>query len=77
MVKHTEEGVLDFHFFRVTYVTWLAEGGAHVGEVQELARHSSPVLTFGVYAQGNMERKRAAVESIGGHVMIHRSKKEM
>jgi integrase len=66
VAKRTDEGVLDFHSLRVTYVTWLAESGAHPGEVQELARHASPDLTFGVYSRSGLQRKRTAVEQLSG-----------
>ena len=34
---------------RHTYVTWLSMSGRPVKVVQELARHSTPLLTLGVY----------------------------
>ncbi len=43
--------VVDFHAFRVTYITLLVKGGESVKVVQELARHSTPVLTLGVYTK--------------------------
>jgi Phage integrase family len=42
--------VADFHATRHTYVSVLAASGAPVKTVQELARHSTPTLTFGRYA---------------------------
>lgn len=64
--KRTGSGVVDFHSFRVTYVTMLAESGAHPGEVQELARHANPDLTFGLYARPVDERKLRAVQGTFG-----------
>ncbi len=42
--------VLDFHGLRHSYVSTLVRSGASVKEAQELARHSTPTLTFGRYA---------------------------
>ena len=43
--------VVDFHSLRVSYVTWLVQGGASVKAAQELARHSDPKLTLNVYTK--------------------------
>jgi integrase len=42
--------VADFHALRHTYVSRLVASGANIKVAQELARHSSPVLTLGRYA---------------------------
>jgi integrase len=47
--NHARE-VADFHATRHTFVSALAASGAPVKTVQELARHSTPTLTFGRYA---------------------------
>lgn len=42
--------IADFHATRHTFVSALAGSGVPVKTVQELARHSTPTLTFGIYA---------------------------
>jgi len=42
--------VADFHALRHTYVSRLVRSGANVRVAQELARHSTPMLTLGCYA---------------------------
>jgi len=42
--------VADFHALRHTYVSRLVRSGANVKVAQELARHSTPMLTLGRYA---------------------------
>lgn len=64
IAKETSDGVLDFHSFRVTFVTWIAERATNPREVQELARHSTPNLTYGVYTRVAADRLRATVEGI-------------
>ena len=46
----TASGTADFHCLRHSYVTALAMSNAPVKVVQSLARHSTPSLTFGIYA---------------------------
>ncbi len=41
----------DFHCLRVSYVSWLVQSGASVKTCQELARHSTPVLTISLYSR--------------------------
>jgi integrase len=41
----------DFHSLRVTFITGLVRGGVPVKVAQELARHSTPTLTLGVYTK--------------------------
>src|SRR5262249_47378802 len=43
--------VADFHGLRVSYVTALVKGGASLKVAQELARHSTPVLTLNTYSK--------------------------
>ncbi|MCL2330197.1 MAG: site-specific integrase, partial [Phycisphaerae bacterium] len=43
--------VADFHALRVTFITMLVKGGVPVKAAQELARHSTPTLTLGVYTK--------------------------
>jgi len=42
--------VADFHALRHTYVSRLVKSGANIKVAQELARHSTPILTLGRYA---------------------------
>jgi integrase len=42
--------VADFHALRHTYVSRLVKSGANVKVAQELARHSTPILSLGRYA---------------------------
>ncbi|HWZ01300.1 MAG TPA: hypothetical protein VNX17_09480, partial [Edaphobacter sp.] len=49
-----------WHSFRRTLATLLQSSGASVKTTQELLRHSSPVMTLGVYAKAVTQEKRAA-----------------
>jgi integrase len=60
----TEDGVADFHALRHTYVTLLISTGASVKTVQDLARHSTPTLTFAVYGHSRDGDRRAAIEAL-------------
>jgi hypothetical protein len=51
----------DFHALRHSYLSALAAAGVGVKELQELARHSDPRLTLGIYTH-------ARAESLGGAV---------
>jgi len=42
--------VLDFHALRHSFITAVVQSGATVKEAHELARHSTPLLTYGKYA---------------------------
>ena len=63
--------VADFHSLRHTYVSRLVQSGASIKVVQELARHSTPMLTLGRYAHiGIVDRVKAldalpTIESAG------------
>ena len=52
--------VADFHALRHTFITSLAMSNAPVKVVQSLARHSTPGLTFGVYAHVGLHDQSAA-----------------
>lgn len=54
--KFTEKGKIDFHSFRVIFVTYCFEVGANVKEAQTLARHATPDLTVNVYVRANDSR---------------------
>ena len=61
--------IADFHALRHTFVSRLINSGATVKAAQELARHSTPMLTFGKYAHISLvDRKKAldAMPSIEG-----------
>ena len=60
--------VADFHALRHTYVSRLVKSGANVRVAQELARHSTPILTLGRYAHVEIidqTKALAALPSIG------------
>jgi len=56
--------VLDFHGLRVSYISWLVESGASVKTCQELARHSTPVLTIGCYARMSLHDQGRALAGL-------------
>jgi len=58
--------VVDFHALRVTFVTLLIQNGASVKEAQELARHSTPTLTLGVYTKVEARDLSRALEKLPG-----------
>jgi len=60
----TSEGVADFHASRGTYISNLVASGASVKTCQELARHSTPTLTIGIYAKASVRDKHGAVEKL-------------
>jgi integrase len=55
---------IGWHSFRRTLATLLQSSGASVKTTQELLRHSSPVMTFGVYAQAITSDKRTAQDAV-------------
>ncbi len=60
----TEDGVADFHAMRHTYITALAKSNAPVKIVQSLARHSTPVLTLGVYTHLGLYDQAPALDAL-------------
>lgn len=56
--------VADFHSLRHTYISALARTSAPVKVVQTLARHSTPSLTFGVYAHIGLFDQSAALDGL-------------
>jgi integrase len=56
--------VLDFHCLRHTYVSQLVASGASVKVCQELARHSTPALTIGIYAHTRLHDLTAALDAV-------------
>ncbi len=54
----------DFHALRHSYLSALASAGVGVKELQELARHSDPRLTLGIYTHARAESLGAAVDRL-------------
>jgi len=79
-----EEGKVDFHSLRVTYVTNIAYAGASVKELQTLARHSNPNLTMNVYAKTRTDQIATVVDTMALKVLekrnrahsVHKDKKQ-
>ncbi len=67
--KCTSAGRLDFHCWRVSFVTASLEAGASAKEAMELARHSTPTLTLTTYAKARDERLTEVVESIADRLL--------
>lgn len=61
----TEEGKLDFHALRTSYINLLYASGADPKTVQEPARHDTTAMTLNVYGRANTERMTAAAEAVG------------
>ncbi len=64
IATETDSGVVDVHALRGTYITHLVNSGASVKACQTLARHSTPVLTIGVYAKTSLHDLTGAVEAL-------------
>lgn len=60
----TGDGIADFHSLRHTYATLLVNGGTDVKTAQNLLRHSTPVLTLGIYSHVLRESEQAAVNKL-------------
>jgi integrase len=56
--------VADFHALWHTYVSRLVKSGANIKVAQELARHSMPTLTLGVYAHATLLDQRKALDAL-------------
>lgn len=63
-VRDRSGRVLDIHALRATYVTMLVRSGANVSTCQNLARHSTPLLTIGIYSKMELFDARGAVENL-------------
>ena len=73
--EETEEGVIDFHALRVTYITNLARSGIHPKTAQILARHSDIQLTMKVYTKlGRNEVADALKAMPAAHHIVHHKK---
>jgi integrase len=60
----TAAGLVDFHGLRHPYISQVVESGASPRLAQELARHSTPVLTIGRYAHTKLHSVRAALDAL-------------
>jgi len=58
-----------WHTFRRSYATLLYTNEQDVKTTQELMRHSTPVVTLGVYAQGVTGAKRSAQDRLAALIM--------
>ncbi len=63
----TAEGILDFHSFRHTFVTRLADHNVPLKLAQDLARHSNPNLTMNVYAHTQISQRHEALNRVFGN----------
>ncbi|MCX5653814.1 MAG: tyrosine-type recombinase/integrase [Planctomycetota bacterium] len=54
----------DFHALRHTYVSRLVRSGANIKVAQELARHSTPMLTLGRYAHVQLVDQTRALDAL-------------
>jgi integrase len=66
----TSEGKIDFHALRVTFISMLDRNGVTVRQGMELARHTTPGLTFGTYARATAGGLRDIMERIG-NTLLH------
>ncbi len=62
--RDAEEKIADFHALRHTFITRLGRSGVGVKVVQDLARHSTPALTLGVYTHLDIHDRVAALEAL-------------
>ena len=56
--------IADFHSTRHTYISVIVNSGANVKTAQELARHSTPVLTIGKYAHARKKDLSEALNAL-------------
>jgi len=56
--------IADFHALRATYITLLIKGGGSIKQIQNLARHSDPTLTFGKYAPLRISDTASALDGL-------------
>jgi len=62
--KDASGRTVDLHALRHTYGTRLVASGVDIKTVQTLMRHSSPILTLGIYVHADKGRLRQAVEQL-------------
>ncbi|MHC4663542.1 MAG: tyrosine-type recombinase/integrase [Planctomycetota bacterium] len=70
------EGKIDFHSLRVTFISLLLEKGAGLREAMELARHGTASLTMEVYGRASHERLKGLTEAISQSVLSEKSIKK-
>lgn len=76
-IKHkTEEGIIDFHSFRNTSITWLLESGTPIYLVQRHADHASPAQTMR-YARPKRDNVDDAIEKTFSHIISLKSTSEI
>jgi len=63
-VEDAHGRTLHLHALRNSFATMLVQSGATIPVAQRMLRHSSPVLTFGVYAKAPDGSLRDAAESL-------------
>ncbi len=51
------------------YINFVLESGVSVKEAQELARHSTPELTFNVYGRTRKERLSETAEKVAANIL--------
>ncbi len=59
-----EQGLVDMHSLRHTFISRLAANNVHPSVAKELARHSTIAMTMDVYTHSYMESQRDALESL-------------
>jgi hypothetical protein len=62
--RETASGVIDLHGLRHTLVSDVVASGATAKTAQELARHSTPTLTFNVYAHARLHDVASTVQRL-------------
>jgi integrase len=62
--------IADFHSTRHTYISGIVNGGASVKTAQELARHSTPVLTIGRYAHTRLDDIKGALDALPSNIAV-------
>ena len=65
--KDASGRVVDFHATRQTFISAIVAGGRSVKTAQELARHSTPMLTIGRYAHTRLHDLTGSVGGAAGH----------
>lgn len=60
--KNCDGQIADFHALRHSYITEIVRAGASMKEAQTLARHSTPELTFLLYAHARLHDLERTLE---------------
>ncbi|MGC8639050.1 MAG: tyrosine-type recombinase/integrase [Isosphaeraceae bacterium] len=64
ITRENRDGIVDPHSLRQSFMTAIVSGGANVKTAQELARRSTPQLTFDVHAHARLHDVVGAVENL-------------